>query len=131
MREEMTNSAGLLAARLLLAGLFIHEGLAKLGSFAAAAAYTRAFGVPEQLLPLAIALEFGCGLLLVLGFYTRAAALCLFGFCLMTALVFHARIADRNQLLHFEKNLAIAGGFLALALAGAGRISLDRWLRGR
>ena len=66
MRGVMTNSVGLLVARFLLAAIFIHEGLAKLGGFAAAAAYTRAFGVPEQLLPLAIALEFGCGLLLVL-----------------------------------------------------------------
>lgn len=131
MRGVMTNSVGLLVARFLLAAIFIHEGLAKLGGFAAAAAYTRAFGVPEQLLPLAIALEFGCGLLLVLGFYTRPAAVGLFGFCLITALVFHSNIADRNQLLHFEKNLAIAGGFLALAFAGAGRFSLDRWLRGR
>jgi putative oxidoreductase len=31
--------------------------------------------------------------------------------------LFHVNFADRNQILHFEKNLAIAGGLLVLALA--------------
>jgi len=77
------------------------------------------------LLPLAIATELGCGLLIVLGFYTRAAALILAGFCVVTAVVFHTNLGDRNQLLHFEKDLAIAGAFLVLFARGSGAWSLD------
>jgi putative oxidoreductase len=119
---------GLLVGRLLLATIFLHEGAAKLGDFAAAAAYARAFGVPETLLPLAIAVELGCGLLIALGLYARAAALMLAGFCVATAVLFHTKFAERNQLLHFEKNLAIAGGFLVFAMTGPGRFTIARLL---
>lgn len=110
--ESGITSAGLLIGRLLLATLFLHEGFAKLVNYAAAAAYSKAFGVPGTLLPLAIAAETGCGFLIVLGLYARAAALVLSVFCAATAVLFHAKLGERSQLLHFEKNLAIAGGFL-------------------
>jgi putative oxidoreductase len=118
------ETAALLIARLLLATIFLHEGAAKLGNYAGSAAYAKAFGVPESLLPLAIAVEIGCGLLIALGLFTRVAAMLLAGFCLVTAIVFHSKIGEINQLLHFEKNLAMAGGFLALAVAGPGTLSL-------
>lgn len=126
LNAAIAESAALLAGRLLLATIFLHEGFAKLGNYAMAAAYTRAFGMPEALLPLAIAVELGCGLMIALGFYARAGAWVLAGFCVFTAVVFHTKFADRNQLLHFEKNLAMAGGFLVLAATGAGRLALDR-----
>lgn len=122
-------SAGLLAGRLLLATIFVHEGVAKLGNYAGAVAYTKAFGVPVDLLPVAIAVELGCGVLIALGLYARAAALVLAGFCLFTAATFHAKFGDRNQLLHFEKNLAMAGGLLVLAVSGPGRFRLTRQQR--
>ncbi len=125
-QHSMPEAVGLLVARLLLAAIFVHDGLFKLGNYAASAGYARAFGVPDQLLPLAIAVELGCGLLIALGFYTRAAALLLAGFCLFTAAVFHTKFGDRNQLIHFEKNLAVAGGFLSLWVTGPGRLSIDR-----
>ena len=118
--------AGLLAGRLLMATIFLHEGVAKLANYAGSAAYARAFGVPDKLLPLAIATELGCGLLIALGLFTRAAALVLAGFCLFTAAVFHSKFAEVNQLLHFEKNLAMAGGLLVLAVSGAGRFAIGR-----
>jgi putative oxidoreductase len=80
------------------------------------------------LLPLAIAAELGCGLLIALGLYTRTAAVVLAGFCVATAVLFHSKFGDRNQLLHFEKNLGLAGGFLLLSVAGPGRLSLGRLL---
>jgi putative oxidoreductase len=40
-------------------------------------------------------------------------------------LLFHANFGDQNQLIHFMKNVAMAGGFLVLASFGAGRISVD------
>jgi putative oxidoreductase len=124
------KEAAAFAGRLLLAAIFLHEAFAKLTAYSAAVAYSESFGVPGQLLPLAIAVEAGCGLLIVLGLYTRAAALVLALFCVATAVLFHAKLGNRNELLHFEKDLAIAGGFLVLFAHGAGAWALDA-LRGR
>jgi putative oxidoreductase len=49
-------------------------------------------------------------------------------FCVLTAVLFHAQFADSNQLLHFQKDLAIAGGFLVLAVSGPGTLSADRYI---
>jgi putative oxidoreductase len=119
--------AAALCGRLLLAAIFLHEAWAKLAGYEAALAYMKAFGVPETLLPVAIAVELGCGLLIVVGYQTRAAALLLGAFCVVTAVLFHTRLGDRNQLLHFEKDLAIAGGFLVLFAHGAGAWAVDAW----
>jgi putative oxidoreductase len=88
--------AAALVGRLLLAALFLHEAWSKLTAYSAALAYMQAFGVPGQLLPLAIAVELGCGLLILLGYQTRVAALVLAGFCLATAVLFHSKLGDRN-----------------------------------
>jgi putative oxidoreductase len=122
------GAAGL--GRLMLAGLFLHEAWAKLTAYGAAAAYMRVFGLPEQLLQFAVALELGCGLLILIGYQTRWAALLLGGFCIATAILFHNKLGDRNQLLHFEKDLAIAGGLLLLFAHGAGRWAVDALLSG-
>ena len=119
--------AAAVVGRLLLAGIFLHEAWSKLAGYSAALAYMHAFGIPGQLLPLAIAVELSCGLLIACGYYTRAAALVLAGFCVATAILFHDRLSDRNQLLHFEKDLAIAGGLLVLFARGAGAWALDAW----
>jgi putative oxidoreductase len=117
--------AAALAGRLLLAAIFLHEAWSKLTGYAGALAYMHAFGVPGQLLPLAIAVEAGCGLLILVGHQTRAAALMLAAFCVAAAVLFHTRFGDRNQLLHFEKDFAIAGGLLVLFAHGGGAWALD------
>jgi putative oxidoreductase len=122
--------AAALAGRLLLAAIFLHEAVAKLMGYPAALAYMQTFGVPGQLLPFAIAIELSCGLLILLGYQTRAAALILAAFCVAAAVLFHTKFGDRNQLLHFEKDLAIAGGLIVLFAHGAGFWSLDAiWRR--
>jgi putative oxidoreductase len=121
--------AAALVGRLLLAAIFLHEAWSKLTGYAGALAYMEVYGLPGQLLPLAIGTELGCGLLIVLGFYTRAAALILAGFCVATAVLFHINLGDRNQLLHFEKDLAIAGAFLVLFAHGSAVWSLDALLK--
>ena len=121
--------AAALAGRLLLAALFLHEAAAKLAGYSAALAYMQAFGVPGQLLPLAIVVELACGLLVLLGYQTRVAALILAGFCITAAVLFHTKFGDRNQLLHFEKDLAIAGGLLVLFAHGPGAWALDAFRR--
>jgi putative oxidoreductase len=119
-------ATGLAIGRLLLAALFILEGWSKIRGYQAAAGYMDRYGVPGVLLPAVIALELGAGLMIALGWWTRLAAFALAVFCVAAAVIFHNQLFDRNQLLHFEKDLAIAGGLLVLAVAGAGRWSVDR-----
>ena len=111
--------------RLLLSALFLHEAWSKVTAYGAAMSYMQAFGVPAQLLPLAIAAELGCSVLILVGYQTRIAALVLAAFCVATAVLFHAKLGVRNELLHFEKDLAIAGGLLVLFAHGGGPWALD------
>jgi putative oxidoreductase len=125
MALQQLEAAGAWLGRLLLAAIFLHEAWAKLTAYDAAVAYMQAFGLPGWLLPFAIAVELVGGLLVIAGLYTRIAALALAVFCVATAVIFHTKFGNRNELLHFEKDLAIAGGFLVLAARGAGAWALD------
>ena len=127
MNRELAATLSLVG-RVLLVVIFLLEAWVKIRGYAGAAAYMERFGVPSILLPLAVALEVAAPILIVVGWQTRLAALALAGFCLLTAVFFHADFGNANQELHFWKNLAMAGGFLVLAANGAGLWSLDaRW----
>jgi putative oxidoreductase len=130
MHTETVGAAAALVGRLLLAALFLLEGWSKLRGYGAAAAYMERFSVPGLLLPAVIAMELGGGLLIAIGWQTRCAALALAIFCIVAALMFHTNFAVRNEVLHFEKNLAIAGGLLVLAAFGPGRFSIGGRTRG-
>lgn len=120
------NNAIILAARVLLAQIFLVAGFGKLGAgYAGTQAYMEAMGIPGMLLPLVIALEIGGGLALIAGFMTRWAALALAGFAVVSAVIFHANFGDQTQAIMFMKNLAMAGGLLLLYVQGAGSYSLD------
>lgn len=114
-----------LLARVLLALIFIAAGASKVTEYAGTQAYMQSMGVPGALLHAVIALELGGGLAILLGFLTRPVSWLLAAFTLAAAAIFHHNFSDQVQVLMFMKNLAIAGGFLALAAAGAGSISLD------
>ncbi len=120
------NPLFLLIGRVLLSLIFIMSGYAKITGYAGTQHYMESAGLPGVLLPLVILVELGGGLAILVGWMTRWAALALAGFTLLAALLFHANFGDQNQMVHFVKNLAIAGGFLALAAAGAGPLSIDR-----
>ena len=115
--------------RLLIAALFLFSALGKLAAPAATIAFMRSVGLPFAELGYLIALviEIGGGVLLIAGYQTRLIALLLALFTILTALLVHHDLADQNQLFHFLKNLAIAGGLLQLTALGAGAISLDAW----
>jgi putative oxidoreductase len=89
-----------------------------------------AVGLPAPSLAFAVAVvvELGGGLLLIAGFQTRLVAIALALFCLATAVSFHSNFADQNQMIHFLKNIMIAGGLLQIAGFGAGAISVDNRL---
>ena len=112
-------------ARVLMSALFLLSGIGKLTAVSATQGYMAAYGVPAVLLWPAAAFEIGSGALLLLGLWTRPLGVLLAGWCLLTAAIFHTAFADQNQLINFLKNLAMAGGFLLLARAGATGFSLD------
>lgn len=112
-------------ARVLMSALFLISGIGKLTAVSATQGYMAAYGVPAVLLWPAAAFEIGSGVLLLLGLWTRPLGVLLAGWCLLTAAIFHTAFADQNQLINFLKNLAMAGGFLLLAQAGATGLSLD------
>lgn len=127
-----------LAGRVLIASLFIPAGIAKIAGFGGTAGYIASKGLPlpEVGAVLAIVVEVGVALALLIGWRTRAAALVLALFTLAAAALFHnywALPADQQmmQQLLFTKNLAVVGGLLAFAAWGAGALSLDGWRRGR
>lgn len=115
--------------RLFIALIFVMSGFNKMGNYASVTGWMEAMGVPGALLPLVIALEVLGGLAIIIGWKTRYAALLLSGFCLLSALVFHANFAEQNEMMHFMKNLALSGGFLFLVAQGGGNYSLDNRAR--
>lgn len=114
-----------LVGRALLVTLFLLAGTNKLGAYEGTAGWMEAMGVPGAMLPLVIFAEIVGALTIVVGFQTRLAALGLAVFSVTSALIFHNNIADQAEFLNFFKNLAIAGGFLMLAVNGAKAWSLD------
>lgn len=117
-----------LTGRILLAVIFLLSGLGKLADPAGTAAYVASAGLPAPVLAAwgAAILETVGGIALIAGFRTRIVALALAGFSVIAAVFFHAQFADQNQMIHFLKNLAIAGGLLQLAAFGPGRFALSR-----
>ena len=125
MKQTATN-AGDVAGRILIAALFLIAGIGKIGSgYAGTQGYMEAMGVPGVLLPLVIALEIGGAFLVISGLWTRVTALALGVFTILSAVLFHANFADQMQQIMFLKNFAIAGGFVFLAVKGAGQWSID------
>jgi putative oxidoreductase len=70
-------------------------------------------------------LELAASVLLVVGYRTRFIATLLAVYSIVTALIFHHALGDQNQMFHFLKNLAMAGGLLQVAAFGAGAYSVD------
>jgi putative oxidoreductase len=127
----LTQSLAVLIGRLLLALIFVHEAFTLIGNFTGAAAYMAQQGISLPLFMAVIALQLGGGLSLVFGVLARLGAVALGLFCVATALMFHTDFASQNELLHFEKDLGLAGGMFVLAATGAGRFSLDYLLEPR
>jgi putative oxidoreductase len=124
-----------LLGRILLCSLFIWAGCAKLSSPAATAQYFLASNVPAPglMVWIAIAIELGGGFCLLLGFKARWAGAVLALWSLATGVAVHlsAGLHSANaglaydNMIHFYKNLGLAGGMLYLMAFGAGAFSID------
>lgn len=121
-----------LIGRILMAWLFIPAGFGKIAGFSGAVGYAASVGLPLPEVGVAIGLvvELVGGILLLVGFITRPAALVLALFTLVASFFFHAYWslpADQAmmQQLLFNKNIAVVGGLLAFAAFGAGAFSVD------
>ena len=121
-----------LIGRVLLALLFIPAGFSKIGGFAKTADYIASKGVPFQELAAAaaIGIELGLGLLLLIGWQTRWAALGIAVFTVVITFIFHnfwavppEQVVAQQQA--FFKNIAVVGGLLMVAAWGAGAWSVD------
>jgi putative oxidoreductase len=120
-------------ARLALSVLFVWSGAMKLLGYAGFAAWLHAKGVPfvPVAAPLATAVEVLGGLFLIVGFQIRPLALVMAAYTVAAALLGHDfwNLSDpaqqRDAVIHFWKNIGIAGGFLLLFVTGAGGLSID------
>ena len=80
---------------------------------------------PPLAFAVAAAVELGGGILLIVGYRAHFVAVALAVFSLATAVSFHGNFADQNQMIHFLKNVIMAGGLLQIAAFGAGALSVD------
>ena len=131
----MKNQSDALAlvGRILLGLIFVLSGFQKLMGYSGVVASITGKGLPmpEVLAVLTVAIEVGAGLLLVIGWKARWAALLIFLFIIPVSLVFHnfwtmeGAQAAMNK-IQFMKNVSIMGGMLLAAAFGPGRYSVDK-----
>lgn len=114
-----------LIGRILLGHMFLLAGISKISAYAGTQGYMESMGVPGALLPLVILLEIGGGLAVIVGWFTRWAAIVLAVFTALSALIFHTNFGDQTQMIMFMKNWTIVGGFMYLAAFGPGPLSVD------
>jgi putative oxidoreductase len=126
------NDELILAARLLLATLFLIFGWRKLKDFSGTVSQMVQLGVPTPVLAAAVAafMELPVAFAVAVGAFTRPAALLMFFYTLGTALIGHrywtiTGAGRVDSMDGFYKNLSIMGGFLLLYMTGAGKYSID------
>ena len=129
MKLEGHSNHAALIGRLFMSSLFILYGYKKITGFAGTEAYMGKFSVlawaPVVFAAIAVIVELGGGLLILVGYKTRCVALVCAIYVLIASLLAHTNFVDPNQMSHFFKNMAIVGGFLMLVANGAGSMSID------
>ena len=130
----MGNPTFPLLARILIGALFLTAGIRKAMTIAATAGYFAKLGFPaaEAMAYLAVLVEIGGGLLLIIGWQTRWIAWLLLVFTAIATGMAHRfwEFSDpgqyNGQLNNFLKNVAIVGGLLMFITHGPGSASVDK-----
>ena len=117
----------LLFGRILLSAIFIVDGILQLSDPGGTARYFAKVHVPvpDFAVWISVAIHLLGGLAVLFGFRAKWAASILALFCVATAFGVHLPAGDMGNMIHFLKNLAIAGGFVYVVAFGAGPISVD------
>jgi putative oxidoreductase len=130
---NVTQDKVLLAARLLAAPLFFYSGIGKMLAFGVTASRLPGGegGFGSFLAAGSIVIELGAALALILGIYTRCAAITLIVFTILATLMFHNFWASppaqvTAQTVQFLKNLELIGLFAMIAVFGPGAYSLRK-----
>jgi putative oxidoreductase len=134
----MMNGIGdelILAARLLLATLFLIFGSRKVRDYSGTIGQMTQLGLPMPVVPtvVSIFMELPVAFAVAIGVFTRPAAALMVLYSLGTALIGHrywtVKGADYVDTLEsFYKDLSVMGGFLLLFITGAGKYSIDALL---
>ncbi len=113
--------------RVLLSLIFIISGFGKLAAPAGTIGYIASVGapLPEVAYGIAVFVEVGLGLALLVGYKAQIAAAGIALFTLAAAFLFHNNFADQIQMIMFMKNITIVGGLLLVVAHGAGAYSVD------
>ena len=127
-----TQAIPVVIARILLALMFVLAGFGKLTGLEGTAGYIASKGLPAPMLLAVVAgvVELVAGVLLIIGWQARWAALALAAFTVVASVIFHNFWAmpaaqQMTQQLMFMKNIGVVGGLLLVFAFGAGSLSLD------
>lgn len=123
----------MLLARILMMVLFVMSGWSKLTGFQGTVGYMASTGAPMPAVAAAVAviMEFGVGICLLIGLWTRPLALLMAIFVLGTSLIAHhywnmEGAAQGANKIQFYKNLTIMGALFLLAAVGPGKYAVQK-----
>ena len=117
--------------RILLSTLFLVEGVRKFFFQEETIMYMEDYGVPEILFFPSLGLEIVFPILLIVGYKTRFSASIMALFTLTVALIFHTNFENQMESIIFLKDIAIAGGFLIIAVNEPRICSIDYFLKSK
>ena len=131
---SISDGAFPLMARLLICAIFVQGALGKMLGWQGQAAYMQSHQMPAALIPamlgIALVVEAGGVLCLLIGWQARAAAFIMFLYLGAVSVLLHnfwaATGAQAGGMqTQFLKNVGIMGGLLMIAAYGAGKLSID------
>ena len=129
---ELRHDVVTLLGRIAMSWIFLSSGFGKLTNVAGFADGLAKAGVPAPSFMgwLGAIVEFGGGVLIILGIKIRYVAILMILFVIVATLISHRYWESPPEQLvaqttNFWKNVTIIGGFLFMFLAGAGRYSVD------
>lgn len=123
----------ILLGRILMMVLFVMSGWGKLTGFQGTVGYMTSTGapMPEVAAAVAVVMEFGVGIALLIGLWTRPLALLMALFVLGTSFIAHSYwdmqgAMEAANKIQFYKNLSIMGGLFLLAAVGPGKYAVQK-----